>query len=132
MEDTSGDTLKKGDIKKMHVQLRHASATAPRSYIRTAKMWSDDMDKIVQKLIQECAFRAAFPPMTHSKVAKRSPRTDAQGHVSLEVVHLDGREFLHIMYLVVRGRVPRTERHGHYNCSIRAYSEPPPWPPKDN
>lgn len=53
-KDTSWDKkeLTRSDIKKIHLQLRHASATALMSYIRAARMWTDDMEPVVKGVIE--------------------------------------------------------------------------------
>lgn len=68
-----------------------------RAYILTAKMWTDDMDIIIQDRILECACRAAFPSTPNAKVAPRPPIMDPQAHVRIDVVNLDFKDFLYIV-----------------------------------
>lgn len=48
----SKQPLTKKDIKKIHVQLRHASYTALKAYISAAKMWRDEMTPILKGIIE--------------------------------------------------------------------------------
>lgn len=40
---------------------------------------------------------AAFPPSQHHKVAQRPPTTKPQAHISVDIVHLDGKDLLHVV-----------------------------------
>lgn len=47
-------TLTSIDRKKLHLQLHHTKGKELNYYVRTAKMWSYDMERIVEVVIKEC------------------------------------------------------------------------------
>lgn len=91
--DTHG--LSKHDVHKLHLHLRHATATSLKNYIRAAGMWDTSMESIIGDVIQTCPCRLAHPPTPHVKVATRPPSTSPQAHISLDIIHLGGKNYLH-------------------------------------
>lgn len=85
--------LTRSDINKMHLQLRHPSATALNTYIRVSRMWTDEMTPLEKEVIDEFPCRAAFPPAPHANFAPRPPTMHSQAHRQYKCITKDGFNF---------------------------------------
>lgn len=89
------EPLNKKQIKKLHLQLRHGAKTAIEIYIRAAGVWHSSIATVIENVFEECKCRESFPPVPHTKVAVRPPLSDPQERICKDVIHLDGKNFLH-------------------------------------
>lgn len=80
---------------KQHVQLRNRTATALAKYIRAPGLWSSNSKRWIDEAISQCNCRATFLPCGHAKVGTRPPSRKPQAHISIYVIHLEGRNFIH-------------------------------------
>ena len=87
--------LEKADIRKIHLQLRHASRTSMLRYIKLAGITDKNVRKMVDAVVSECPCNLALPPKPHSKISARPPSDRPQERISIDVIHLEGRNYLH-------------------------------------
>ena len=53
------------------------------------------MNDLIEDVIQQCSCNLAFAPRPHAKVGARPPSTEPQANISIDVVHLGGKNFIH-------------------------------------
>ncbi len=95
MQSNHTAELTRRDITKLHLQLRHGTASALEKYIRAAGLWVNEMAQVIDDVLLKCPCRVASNPVPHTKVASRPPTTDPQAFISIDVVQLGGKNFLH-------------------------------------
>ena len=93
-KDTS-KPLSRNDITKLHLHLKHGTATAIENYIRAAGMWDKSLKRFIDDVLLSCPCRLAFAPSPHPKVASRPPSSSPQSRISIDVIKLGGKNFLH-------------------------------------
>lgn len=93
----SNKILDKAGISKLHLQLRHGTKTALTKYIRAAGLWGDTTSHDIEEVIQACGCRIAMPPKPHTKVGRRPPTAEPQKRISIDVIHLGGNNYLHVV-----------------------------------
>lgn len=82
-------------LDKLHVQLKHATHAQMRSYLRCAGIWNDTMERRVTDVVKKCRCRLAFPPESHAVVGPTPPSEDIQVHLSIDVISLEGVNYIH-------------------------------------
>lgn len=87
--------LNKREVIKLHLQLRHGTATSMENYIRAAGLWHGSMQNTIAEIIQQCGCQLAFAPKPHVKVGVRPPSTEPQACISIDVIHLEGKNYIH-------------------------------------
>eukprot|EP00171_Calliarthron_tuberculosum_P019587 IDg19587t1 len=53
------------DLKKLHLQLRHGTATEMRNWIRAGGRWFTELDPHIRDLLLACNCKVAYPPKLH-------------------------------------------------------------------
>lgn len=81
----------------MHVQLKHATDTHLRGYLKPFDLWHDSLDSQIQKVVNSFKCRLSFPSTPHPVLGSSPPVSEAQTHLSIDVVHLEGLNFLHFV-----------------------------------
>ena len=85
------------DVKKINIQLKHATKTAISKYLKLAGLWSAEVETILNEFINECECRLASGPTPHAKVGRSPPSTEVQRHISLYLVHTEENNFIHVV-----------------------------------
>lgn len=83
------------DVVKLHIRTRHGTAKALENYNRAAFMWDSTMGALIEEDIIGCLCRAASRPTPNAKVATRLPSTDPQAIISIYVIHISGKTYIH-------------------------------------
>lgn len=83
--------LRKPEVRKLYLQLRHGTLSSVENYIRAAGMWDKVMDQKIADVIGQCECQLAFEPRTHVKVAPGPPSTEQQARISIDVIYLGGK-----------------------------------------
>lgn len=77
------------------MKLKHGTITAVRDNVRLAGMWNTSMEKVIRSIITECGCHLGDTPTQHRKVVARPPTDLPQALVSIDVIKLEVRNFLH-------------------------------------
>lgn len=85
------------ELLKLHTQLKHATKSQLSSYLKTADMWYDGLLAQIEGAISGCKCRLAFPPTPHAVASSTPPGTEVQCHLSVDVINLEGHNFLHCL-----------------------------------
>lgn len=88
-------TLCTADIKKLHIQPRHDTATEIENYIRAAGLWDNTLEQTIEDVIISCPCRTVSRSAPHAKVATRPPSTESQANISIDVILIGGRNYIH-------------------------------------
>lgn len=60
-------------------------------------LWHADLYDFIKYIISDCGCRFGDPPTPHPKVATRPPTDRPQALVSIDVIKLEGKYFLHLV-----------------------------------
>ena len=82
-------------LKKLHLALKHGSATAMEDWFKSSDVWHPDLKKSIEELLLECACKVAKEPLPHPVVSTNGPVTRKQTAVSLDVLFLEGVPVMH-------------------------------------
>lgn len=85
------------DLKKLHLQLRHGTKTQMTDYIKAAACWDDSLNQPLEDLLSSCKCHLAFPPKNHPIASINPPKTEKQSHVLVDILNLEGFNFLHVV-----------------------------------
>eukprot|EP00171_Calliarthron_tuberculosum_P023073 IDg23073t1 len=85
------------DLRKLHLQLKHASKTQLESWIRSAGLWSSDLNKCIDSVLMDCSCKISANPLPHRTVSVRPPSNVKQADVSLDIMYFEGVPCLHVV-----------------------------------
>eukprot|EP00171_Calliarthron_tuberculosum_P001417 IDg1417t1 len=85
------------DLRKLHLQLRHGTATQMRDYIRTAGRWYSALNKEIELVLLACECKIAHPPKPHAVASVNPPNRRKHEDVAVDIINLEGFNFLHIV-----------------------------------
>lgn len=77
------------------MQLKHATLTQLRGYLKTANLWKSGLNTRIENVVNGFKCRLSFPPTSHAVVGTSPPVDDAQNHLSIDVIHIEGTNFIH-------------------------------------
>lgn len=83
------------DLKKIHVQLKHATETQLIKYIKYVGWWRPDMKESIAEALSSCWCQLAFHPLPHPVVGATPPSVEVQAHLAVDVITIEGQRFLH-------------------------------------
>ncbi len=86
-----------GNLRKLHLQMRHGTHSAMRNWIQSAGKWSPELDKCITELLLDCECKIANMPKPHAVASTRPPETEKQTAVALDVVFFEGVPCLHVV-----------------------------------
>lgn len=87
--------LTPNEILKLDLGLGHGSYTDVEAYIKSAGMWHKSMCNELSRVLETCGFILIKPPKTHPKVAVLPPSAQTMIGISIDVMCLEGNNFLH-------------------------------------
>lgn len=85
------------EIKKIHIQLKHATAAQLEDYLRVAGLWMPEMKEDVLKVLNSCPCKLGENPRPHPIVGSSPPTKQIQTDVSVDVITVSGIPFMHVV-----------------------------------
>lgn len=82
---------------KLHLQLRHASLTAMKYWIKAIRLRTPDLEENIKQLLLECNCKLAKHPVAHLINSVNLSTTSKQEHPCLDHVFIEGMPILHIV-----------------------------------
>ena len=82
-------------LRKLHIQLKHATHTQICDYLKSAGIWKSTLFSRIKDAIKSCKCKLAFPPQPHPVAGPSSPANEAQTHLSIDVISIEGINYLH-------------------------------------
>lgn len=84
-------------LKKLHLALKHGSATAMQDWLKSAGVWHADLKRCINELLLECSCKVSIEPKPHPIVSTNLPERHKQTSVSLDILFLEGTPVMHII-----------------------------------
>ncbi len=82
-------------IKKLHLQLRHGTATQMRDWISAAGRWRVELDAEKRTVLLACPCKLAQSPRPHPVVSSTVPARQKMADVAIYIVYINGTPVLH-------------------------------------
>lgn len=82
-------------IKKLHLALKHGTATAMEDWLKCAGGWESELKRSIEELLLECPCKVAKDPLPHSIVSQSIPEQRKHTAASLDIVFLEGVPVMH-------------------------------------
>lgn len=86
-----------GQLRKLHLQLKHGTATQMKEWLSSTGSWSPDLQNKIRKVISSCPCIIAHPPPAHPIVSNRVPNRTKLSEVAIDVINIDGYKFLQML-----------------------------------